>query len=193
MVTTVRRRTSCFCALGTLPLEISTLVIRKLFGARAHLVPSTCWEHILKGEGVHDQPESFVVERGLGLQEPLRENFSSSAGAFAILIYPCFQEFQRNNSCNRWVFFGFVFKIELLVSGFRDLARRWMCEASQTIESPTSVAVSCAAWHGGLCRPTGYAAEMPPETHPKTPVGGAGACGAVAGALDPPQYFSLHS
>ena len=35
--------------------------------------------------------------------------------------------------------------------------------------------------------------EMPPETHPKTPVGGAGACGAVAGALDPPQYFSLHS
>ena len=69
----------------------------------------------------------------------------------------------------------------------------WMCEASQSSESPTSVAVSCAAWHGGLCRPTGYAAEMPPETHPKTPVGGAGACGAVAGALDPPQCFSLHS
>ena len=101
-----------------------TLVIRKLFGARAHLVPSTCWEHILKGEGIHDQPESFVVERGLGLQEPLRENFSSSAGAFAILLYPCFQEFQSNNSCNRWMFFGFVLKIELLVSGFRELARR---------------------------------------------------------------------
>ena len=146
MVTTVRRCTSCFCALGTLPLEISTLVIRKLFGARAHLVPSTCWEHILKGEGIHDQPESFVVERGLGLQEPLRENFSSSAGAFAILLYPCFQEFQRNNSCDRWVFFGFVLKIELLVSGFRDLARRWMCEASHSSQSPTSVAVSCAAY-----------------------------------------------
>ena len=33
---------------------------------------------------------------------------------------------------------------------------------------------------------------MPPKTRPKTPVGGAGACGAVAGALDPPQCFSLH-
>ena len=66
MVTTVRRCTSCFCALGTLPFENSTLVFRKLCRACAHLVPSTCWEHILKGEGVHDQPESFVVERGLG-------------------------------------------------------------------------------------------------------------------------------
>ena len=109
------------------------------------------------------------MERGLGLQEPLRENFSSSAGAFAILLYPCFQEFQRNNSCDRWVFFGFVLKIELLVSGFRDLARRWMCEASQSSESPPSVLVSCAAWYGGLCRPTGYDVEMPPKTDRKTP------------------------
>ena len=82
--------------------------------------------------------------------------------------------------------FGFVFEIELLVSGFRDR----MCEASQSSGSPPSVSVSCAAWHGGLCRPIGY--DVPPKTRPKTPVGGAGACGAVAGALDPPQCFSLH-
>ena len=183
MVTTVRRCTSCFCALGTLPFQISTLVIRKLFGARAHLVPSTCWEHILKGEGIHDQPESFVVERGLGLQEPLRENFSSSAGAFAILLCPCFQEFQRNSSCNRCVFFGF--EIELLVSGFRDLARRLDVRGIAILR----IADVCCGQLRSI--PTGYDVEMPPKTHPKTPVGGAGACGAVAGALDPPQCVSL--
>ena len=51
--------------------------------------PQPVGEHILKGEGVHDQPESFVVKRELGLQKPpgkasLRPvlSLSSSAHAF---------------------------------------------------------------------------------------------------------------
>ena len=136
MVTTVRRCTSCFCALGTLPFEISTLVIRKLFGARAHLVPSTCWEHILKGEGVHDQPESFVVERGLGLQEPLREDFSSSFSP-ALSLSSSAHAFRNSRGMSHATTVNFqcgnvdfVLEVELLVSGFRELARRRMPAAA---------------------------------------------------------------
>ena len=101
------------------------------------------------------------MERGLGLQEPLRENFSSSAGAFAILLCPCFQEFQRNSSCNRCVVFGFVLEIELLVSGFRDLARRLDVRGIAILR----IADVCCGQLRSI--PTGYDVEMPPKTHPK--------------------------
>ena len=140
--------------------------------------PQPVGKHILKGEGVHDQPESFVVKRELGLQEPPGKtslppvlSLSSSAHAF--------RNSRGMSHATVVCFLGFVFEIE---TPWPSRPRPLDC-ARRRIPSERRRLLRSAAQHSMEAVPPCYDVQTPQKTHPQTPVGGAGACGAVGGVL----------